>query len=94
MSFLLFATTPRAQPSRRAFLGRSSVLLSGTAVALAYADAVNDELRDLKAILYGGCGDLGEDVRIGWQANVRHDRTLVSGSHQPLAQGRDRKPAT
>lgn len=34
MSFLLFANDPSLQPSRRAFLGRSGVLLSGTAIAL------------------------------------------------------------
>ena len=34
MSFLLFANDPRLIPARRAFLGRSGVLLSGSAIAL------------------------------------------------------------
>lgn len=34
MSFLLFANDPRLDPARRAFIGRSGVLLSGSAIAL------------------------------------------------------------
>jgi rubrerythrin len=34
MSFLLFANDPRLNPARRAFIGRSGVLLSASAVAL------------------------------------------------------------
>jgi rubrerythrin len=34
MSFLLFANDPRLNPVRRAFLGRSGLLLSGSAIAL------------------------------------------------------------
>jgi rubrerythrin len=34
MSFLLFGNDPRLDPARRAFIGRSGVLLSGSAIAL------------------------------------------------------------
>ena len=45
------------------------------------------ELSDLEAFQYGGCGKLGEGVRIGWQAIVGHGRNSSCEERGPSRDG-------